>query len=82
MAIMLGVNNAIKRASLSLDSLMSPSERHSIAGELRAVVDALRTRDTNLARQRMRDHVERFSALEASMLPDDPDQVMEEPSVR
>lgn len=77
-AIMLSVNNAIKRASLSLDSLMSPDERRSIAAELSGVVEALRTRNAELARQRMRDHVQRFSSLEASVISDDPTE--EEPS--
>jgi GntR family transcriptional repressor for pyruvate dehydrogenase complex len=66
-AVMLGVDSAIRRASLSLDPIMSGPERRSIAVELRGVVDALRSRDPELARRRMSAHVQRFSSLEATV---------------
>ena len=66
-AVMLGVLESLKRASLSLEELMSGRARRSIVEELGAIVDALESRDAELARQRMSAHVDRFSELEATV---------------
>ena len=66
-AVMLGVLESLKRASLSLEQLMSGQARHSIVEELAGIVWALESHDAQLARTRMAEHVDRFSEMEAQV---------------
>jgi GntR family transcriptional repressor for pyruvate dehydrogenase complex len=63
-AIMLGIHRALYRASSSLDAQASPSLRRAIGRELELIAEAIRQRDEQLARDRMRCHVRKFSELE------------------
>lgn len=67
LAIMLGVHQAIKRASRALDPLMSDEVRRSIVEELAAVVRAISQRDPLAAHQHMAAHVRRFAQMEAAL---------------
>jgi GntR family transcriptional repressor for pyruvate dehydrogenase complex len=63
-AIMLGIHRALYRASTSIGPLMDSGQRRSIARELTAIANAVGTRDTRMARSRMRRHVKKFADLE------------------
>lgn len=67
-AVMLGVHQAVSRASLSLDPYMSQKVRESIARDLESVLKAVRQHDKAAARKRMRQHVLRFSRMERDVL--------------
>jgi DNA-binding FadR family transcriptional regulator len=63
-AIMLGLSQAIFRASSSLEPYMDQRMRLTIGKELAAITDAVRKHDEKLARSRMRRHVRKFSEFE------------------
>jgi GntR family transcriptional regulator, transcriptional repressor for pyruvate dehydrogenase complex len=63
-AIMLGIHRALHRASSSLEPAASPELRRTIGPELSGVAEAVARRNSRLARDRMRRHVQRFSELE------------------
>lgn len=67
-AVMLGVHQAVRRASLSLDRYMSQTVRESIARDLDGVLQAIRGGEKAAARRRMRQHVVRFSRMERDVL--------------
>jgi GntR family transcriptional repressor for pyruvate dehydrogenase complex len=66
-AIMLGIQRALHRLSVSLDPVMTPAARREIGEELRAIVQALEARDGERAGDLMRRHVRKFSDLEVQV---------------
>jgi GntR family transcriptional repressor for pyruvate dehydrogenase complex len=64
LAIMLGISQAFYAASSALSPLASPKVRKTIARELELIAQAVRQRNANLARSRMRRHVHKFAELE------------------
>lgn len=63
-AIMLGLSQAIFRASSSLEPYVNQPMRETIGRELAAITEAVRRHDQKLARFRMRRHVRKFSEFE------------------
>lgn len=66
-AIMSAVYRAVQRASLSIADDLDPIARQSILLELRAIVNAIETRDEVLSSELMARHVKRFSSLESAV---------------
>jgi len=64
LAIMLGLSQAIFRASSALEPYVDQRMRKTIGKELTAITDAVRNHDQKLARSRMRRHVRKFSEFE------------------
>jgi GntR family transcriptional repressor for pyruvate dehydrogenase complex len=64
LAIMLGLSQAIFRASSTLEPYIDQRIRREIGKELTAITEAVRTHDQKLARARMRRHVRKFSEFE------------------
>jgi GntR family transcriptional regulator, transcriptional repressor for pyruvate dehydrogenase complex len=64
LAIMLGLSQAIFRASSALEPYVDQPMRRTIGRELTAITAAVRKRDQKLARTRMRRHVRKFSEFE------------------
>lgn len=64
LAIMLGLSQAIFRASSALEPYMDRRMRKTIGRELGAITEAVRAHDQKLARSRMRRHVRKFSEFE------------------
>jgi DNA-binding FadR family transcriptional regulator len=71
-AVMLAVHKAVQQASLSLDPLMTGAIRSSIAQELAAITEAIASGNADEAREQMREHVERFSRMEAELMEEQP----------
>lgn len=69
-AVMLAVHQALSRASLSLDPLMSQQVRSSISNDLEEIFNAITNHDRAVARRLMRQHVLRFSRMESDVLDD------------
>ena len=67
-AVMLAVQQSVRNASLSLATVMTDDVRRSIADELAAIADAITAGDRYMAAARMREHVVRFSKMEADLL--------------
>lgn len=64
LAIMLGLSQAIFRASSALEPYVDRRMRKAIGKELAAITAAIRNHDQKLARSRMRRHVRKFSEFE------------------
>ena len=64
LAIMLGLSQAIFRASSALEPYVDRRMRNTIGKELAAITDAVRDHDQKRARSRMRTHVRKFSEFE------------------
>jgi GntR family transcriptional regulator, transcriptional repressor for pyruvate dehydrogenase complex len=63
-AIMLGLSQAIFRASSTLEPYVDQAMRLTIGKELAGITDAIRDHNQKLARSRMRRHVRKFSEFE------------------
>lgn len=64
LAIMLGLSQAIFRASCALEPYVDQRMRRTIGRELAGVTEAVRQHDQKMARSRMRRHVRKFSEFE------------------
>ncbi len=65
--IMLGIHHALHDASSSLAQEATATVRRTIGKELRAIADAVATRDTQRAMRLMARHVKKFSELERAV---------------
>jgi GntR family transcriptional repressor for pyruvate dehydrogenase complex len=63
-AIMIGIQDALRRAVIETDPIADPAVRGTMGAEAHAIADAIASRNEHAARVRMRAHVERWSLLE------------------
>jgi GntR family transcriptional repressor for pyruvate dehydrogenase complex len=63
-AIMLAIQDALRRAVIETDPIVDPAVRSTMGAEAHAIAEAIATRNEHAARARMRAHVERWSLLE------------------
>jgi DNA-binding FadR family transcriptional regulator len=63
-AIMLGIHQALHRASSSIEPAASPAVRRAIGSELQGIAEAVRVHNPRLSRDRMRRHVRKFAEIE------------------